>query len=358
MPDCDLRRADPAPILMVRTASTSTIVTMRRRTLLLSLAAAGGLSACGPSDPKPTTSPSALAASPLPSGDIMGSTQSSSLEAQSVTPYRPPAGSAPAAAFPVGRRDFTLSRGTDRPLPTRVWYPAQGPAPASPAPVDGVLPAAGRFPLILFSHGLTSNPEDFSALLSRWAQAGFVVAGPAYPHTRYEAEAFDENDVVNQPADAVSVIDQLLALSGDPLRAAVDETRIAAAGHSGGAITTIGLFSAQRDTRLKAGLAIAGTDFLATPFAGPAAAMLFVHGTEDTTVRYEAGHTVFEAVPWSRAMLTINGGNHVIEDASFEAITRTSTEFWRWALYGDAGARGRLPAAAATGGVAELEQEL
>jgi dienelactone hydrolase len=302
--------------------------------------------------------PAASASSAPVTGDIMGSTQSSSLEPQSVTHYEFPAGSAPAGSFAVGRRDFHFSRGTDRPLPTRVWYPAAGTAPASPAPADNAAPADGRFPLILFSHGLTSVPEDFAALLSRWAQAGFVVAGAAYPHTRYEAPAFDENDVVNQPADAVSVIDQLLALNGDPLRAIVDDRRIAAAGHSGGAITTVGLFSARRDNRLKAGLAIAGTDFLSTPFTGPAAAMLFVHGTDDDTVRYEAGRTVFEAVPWSRAMLTIKGGGHVIEDSSFETIARTTTEFWRWSLYGDNSARGRLPAAAAVGDVADLEQDL
>lgn len=345
----------PGRILKVRTGLTSRIVTMRRRTLLFSLVAATGLSACSPSDeaaPKPATSSSA------PTGDIMASNESSSLEPQNVTRYEFPAGSAPAAAFPVGRRDFTFARGTDRPLPTRVWYPAAGVAPASPAPTDNAAPAAGKFPLILFSHGLTSVPEDFAALLSRWAQAGFVVAGAAYPHTKYEAPAFDENDVINQPADAVAVIDQLLAQNGDPLRAVIDDTRIAAAGHSGGAITTIGLFSAQRDTRLKAGLAIAGTDFLSTPFTGPTSAMLFVHGTDDDTVKYEAGRTVYEAVPWSRAMLTIEGGGHVIEDSSFEAIARTTTEFWRWSLYGDNNARNRLPAAAAVGGVGRLDQEL
>ncbi|MFG1604627.1 alpha/beta hydrolase family protein [Actinoplanes sp. NPDC049265] len=328
---------------------------MRRRTLLLGLAAAGGLSACSPSSvPAPASSPSP---SPV-TGDIMGSNESSSLEPQSVTHYEVPAGSAPARAFPVGRRDFNFSRGTDRPLPTRVWYPAAGAPPASPAPADNAAPASGAFPLILFSHGLTSVPEDFAALLSRWAQAGFVVAGAAYPHTKYEAPVFDENDVVNQPDDAVAVIDQLLALTGDPLRAIVDDRRIAAAGHSGGAITTVGLFSARRDSRLKAGLAIAGTDFLSTPFTGPAAAMLFVHGTDDDTVKYEAGHTVFEAVPWSRAMLTIRNGGHVIEDSSFEPIARTSTEFWRWSLYGDNTARTRLPAAATAGDVADLEQDL
>ena len=332
---------------------------MRRRSVLLGLAAAaagGGLTACSTGTGSGLTGGTTASASAVP---ILGSTTASSLAPRSVTPYVPPAGTAPAGAFAVGRRDFAFARGADRPLPTRVWYPATGPAPATgPRPVDGAAPATGRFPLIMFSHGLTSSPDDFAALLSRWAQAGFVVAGPAFPRTTYGAPAFDSGDIVNQPADVRHVLDQLLAPAGDPLGAAIDPRRLAAAGHSGGGITTAGLFSAHRDERLTAGVVIAGTDFQGAPFTGPPAAMLFVHGRADDTVSFGAGHTVFRAVPWPRAMLAVTDGGHVIEDASFEAITQTTTEFWRWSLYGDTAARSRVPAAAAAGGVATLENEL
>lgn len=331
---------------------------MRRRTLLGLMAAAagaGGLAACTGDDETGLTGGTTASASAVP---ILASTTASSLAPQSVTPYVPPAGSAPAQAFAVGRRDFPFRRGADRPLPTRVWYPATGAVPDSPSPVDGAMPATGRFPLILFSHGLTSSPDDFAALLSRWAQAGFVVAAPTFPKTAYGVPVFDPSDIANQPDDVRHVLDQVLALAGDPLGASVDPGRLAAAGHSGGGITTVGLFSAHRDERLKAGVVIAGTDFRATPFAGPAAGMLFVHGRKDDTVTFRAGHTVFKAVPWSRAMLAVTEGGHVIEDASFEPITQTTTEFWRWSLYGDVTAKGRIPAAAAVGGSATLENEL
>ena len=331
---------------------------MRRRTLLGLIAAAagaGGLAACTAETETGLSGDTTASASAVP---ILGSTTASSLAPQSVTPYVPPAGSAPAQAFAVGRRDFPFRRGTDRPLPTRVWYPATGAAPASPGPVDGAAPAAGRFPMILFSHGLTSSPDDFAALLSRWAQAGFVVAAPTFPKTAYGVPVFDSGDIVNQPEDVQHVLDQLLSLAGDPLGAVIDPGRLAAAGHSGGGITTAGLFSAHRDERLKAGVVIAGTDFRATPFTGPAAGMLFVHGRNDDTVTFGAGHTVYRAVPWSRAMLAVTEGGHVIESDTFEAITGTTTEFWRWSLYGDVAAKGRIPAAAAVGGVATLENEL
>ncbi len=336
---------------------------MRRRTLLLAAASAAGaagagsLAACTTGTAARTTPAAGVTASPVP---ILGSTTSSTLGPQPITaPYSPVPGTAPARAYALGTRTFGFSR-DGRPLPTTVWYPAPGTAPATPAPVDGATPMAGRFPLVLFSHGLTSRPADYAAMLMRWAQAGFVVAGPTYPNTSFTADQagrLDSDDIVNQPADASHVIDLMLAQAGT-VTATIDAGRIAAGGHSAGGITTAGLFSAHRDERLKAGLIFAGTDFRATPFAGPAAAMLFVHGRDDGTVTWRAGHTVFQAVPWSRAMLSITEGGHVTESADFEATTQTSTEFLRYALYGDAAAKARLPGAAAAGDVATFENEL
>jgi fermentation-respiration switch protein FrsA (DUF1100 family) len=103
---------------------------------------------------------------------------------------------------------------------------------------------------------------------------------------------------------------------------------------------------------------LAGTDFQGAPFTGPAAALLFVHGRKDNTVSYRAGRAVYAAVPWSRALLSITDGGHVTQGGDFEATTRTSTEFLRWSLHGDAAARARIPAAARTGDIATVETDL
>ncbi|MGW4940729.1 alpha/beta hydrolase family protein [Actinoplanes sp. NPDC004185] len=343
---------------------------MRRRTMLAGLAAtagAGALTACtspsatggsGTASASATALPSASASASVSAAPILASTTASSLAPQNVTaPYVPVPGTAPAGAFAVGRRVLEFSRGADRPLPTTVWYPATGEVQPSPDPVDDAPAAPGRFPLVLFSHGLTAQPGDYAPMLTRWAQAGFVVAGPTYPRTSYGAADFYPPDIVNQPQDASAVLDSLLALT-DPLGAIIDPERLGAAGHSGGGITTVGLFSAHRDERLKAGVVLAGTDFQGTPFTGPSAAMLFVHGRKDNTVTYRAGHAVFAAVPWSRAMLSITDGGHVTRAGDFEATTVTSTEFLRWALHGDTAARTRIPGAARTGDVATLETDL
>ncbi|MFI5493928.1 alpha/beta hydrolase family protein [Actinoplanes sp. NPDC051859] len=327
---------------------------MRRRTLLLGLAGVGSLAACS-ADPAPQVPVPAAPSASASAVPILGSTTASSLGPQSVTTaYVPPPGTAPVTAYAIGRRVLPFSRG-DRALPTTVFYPASGAAAQNP--VDEAPLASGRFPLVLFSHGLTSQPADYAAMLARWAQAGIVVAAPTYPNTSNGAQHLDSSDIINQPADASHVIDTMLA-PGDPLAGGIDGNRIAAAGHSAGGITTAGLFSARRDERLKAGLIFNGTDFQGTPFTGPAAAMLFVHGRKDETVTYRAGHAVFSAVPWSRAMLSITDGGHVTQGDDFEAVTTTSTDFLRWALYGDAAAKARLPQDAATGGVATFENQL
>jgi poly(3-hydroxybutyrate) depolymerase len=215
--------------------------------------------------------------------------------------------------------------------------------------------------VVLFSHGLTASPTDYSAMLTGWARAGFVVAAPAYPFTSHGVPAFNPLDVVNQPADASQVLTRVLALNrrpGDPLQGRIDPDRVAAAGHSAGGITTVGLFTGARDDRLDAGIVLAGRQLMAVPFRGAPAAMLFVHGRKDRTVGYAEGLAAFKAVPWSRAMLSVTRGGHLTRDRDFAVVVTTSTDFLRWSLYGDPAAKARIPAGATRGNVATLIDEL
>src|SRR5690606_38473865 len=41
----------------------------------------------------------------------------------------------------------------------------------------------GRFPLIVFSHGIAGHPRKFTKLFAKWAAAGYVVAAPVFPLT-------------------------------------------------------------------------------------------------------------------------------------------------------------------------------
>jgi fermentation-respiration switch protein FrsA (DUF1100 family) len=235
----------------------------------------------------------------------------------------------PRTALEVTRQEVTYRR-DGRVLRTVVWLPG----------------TQAKVPAVVFSHGLNGTPESFSPLLTAWAAAGFAVIAPAYPNTTRNAARLDVYDVLNQPADASFVLSQVLA---GPLGKRIDGTRVAAAGHSAGAITTVGLFTAGRDARLHAGVVLAGSGLgVGTAFTGAPASLLFVHGDADPLVSYASGKATYDLVPWSKAMLTVPGGNH--NDpylrpgaASFTAVRTVTLAFLRLQLYGDRAAREQLP---------------
>ncbi|MFI7021758.1 alpha/beta hydrolase family protein [Micromonospora sp. NPDC049900] len=275
-----------------------------------------------------------------------------------------PAGSAPKQTFAVGVRQLKLNRDGNRPLPVTVWYPAAGRAGGKPQTSADA--AEGRFPVVMFSHGLGGRPADYQALLTRWVAAGFVVAAPTFPNTSKAGGENNVLDVLNQPADVSYALTEVLALDtrdDDVLRGRLATDRVAAAGHSAGGVTTIGLFTAGRDERLAAGIVFAGTALgVGTAFAGAAAPQLFVHGEADEVVQYTAGKAVYDQVPWPKAMLSLPEGDHgralLRNGTSLGVVANTTAEFLRWTLYGDAEAKERIPTAAARDDIATLDDNL
>ena len=166
--------------------------------------------------------------------------------------------------------------------------------------------------------------------------------------------------MINQTADASQVISRMLALNDarGPWHGRIDTTRIAAAGHSAGGITTIGMFSGNRDDRLVAGIVLSGRLGLPVPFSGRPAPLLFVHGKRDRTVKFAEGLAAFHAVPWPKAMMAVTGGGHVAITKEFTPVIATTTDFLRYSLYGDEAARRRLKADATRGRLATLTDRL
>ncbi|MDG4806006.1 alpha/beta hydrolase [Micromonospora sp. WMMD1120] len=246
---------------------------------------------------------------------------------------------APEGSYVVGVRTLTLDPRSARPLPVTIWYPAS---------TDGV--AAGRFPVVIYSHGLGSRPDLHAGLTTRWAAAGFVVAAPAYPHTRQGAAHFTRADVRNQPADGWRLIRHLGDLDragDDPLAGHLDLTSVAAAGHSAGGFTTSGMFSEGHPTRLRSGIVIAGGG-LPGSFAGPPAPVLFVHGTSDPVVPVTVGRAAYARTRGPAVFLSLLGQDHgaylTPGHPGFFPVLATTTDFLRWTLYGDRAAGDRLPA--------------
>jgi dienelactone hydrolase len=247
------------------------------------------------------------------------------------------------------------SRG--RTLAVSVWYPS----------ASG---AAGRgpFPIVLFSHGLTGLPGDYTALLDRWAGAGYVVVAPTYPNTSRKAAKVQAQDVVNQPADASFVLTSVLgqaSRSGDPFFGVLDSAHVAAAGHSLGGITTVGLFSTCcHDARLTAGVVLAGNSlgFGDQPLR-PGQPVLFEHGTNDHIVPYQSGRHTYESMPGPKAFVTFDGEGHFdpylkATDRSFGVDVATTLDFFRWTLRGDRSGLAALQRDGEVSGVARLENHL
>lgn len=217
--------------------------------------------------------------------------------------------------FAVGRRSIVLVDHTrpttadpqrnlptkpDRTLPVMLLYPAAGPVSPTGAPTDDAPPAAGRFPLVVFSHGITGSGPIYTAMLQVWSRAGYVIAAPTFPLSGpgaiFPGDNVDLSDYENQPADVSFVLTTLLAKGGPGgiVSDHIDAAKIAAAGHSLGAITTFGIAynTCCIDRRIKAVVALSGIEL---PFSKgtfdnpPPTPLLLVHGTDDHTVPIAAG---------------------------------------------------------------------
>src|SRR5581483_1837068 len=244
-----------------------------------------------------------------------------------------------------------------RTLVTTILYPATGPA-GSTTPVRDAPPARrdGPFPLIVFAHGLGASPQVYEpGLLDQWVAAGYVVAAPQFPLTSSATpNGVDAADVVNQPGDVSFVITSILRASATrrgPLAGLVDPDRIGAAGHSNGAITTLGLVANTccRDPRVKAAAVLAG-DTVAFPNGRydfvHAPPLLFVHGTDDALLPYAGIVSAFDEARGPKGLLTIEHGDHSSaaagQRASSADVVRTTEDFFDAYLRDDGPARTRL----------------
>jgi dienelactone hydrolase len=215
--------------------------------------------------------------------------------------------------------------------------------------VRGRAPAVGRFPLVIYSHGLSGSPWRFASALAGWAASGFVVVAPIYPYTNIKTADYRPWDIVNQPDDARYVLKRIRALAvtpGDPLRGRIDVGRIAAVGHSAGGYTTTGLFVAGHDPRLRAGVVLAGWQAPGA-FAGPAATMLFLQGTADPVVPMAKSHAAYARVPWPKRYIVLRGISHanylLPHDLGYPLVAPVVLDFLRWTLQRDQAAGRRVP---------------
>ena len=243
-----------------------------------------------------------------------------------------------------------------RKLVTTILYPAQGTPVPGKTIVDATPDRSGKpYPMIVFGHGFAANPQIYLALLAHWAAAGFVVAAPTFPLTSSATPGGpDAGDVIHQPGDMSFVVKSVLKLSAGksgPLVGLINPDEVGAAGHSYGAVTTVGLVANTccKNATVKAAAILSGTmeafpdgrySFANTP------PLLVVHGTADKLIPYEGGVDIFNAAHGPKAMLTIKDGDHMsaagLAAASGPDVMKATTDFFDGYLRGNKDALERL----------------
>ena len=187
----------------------------------------------------PSVSPEPVTSEPDPVASGVGYIEEVYTDYERVTP---PSGDDP------GRDSRTLR--------TLIVYPAA--ADGASALVESASPAGGPYPLVLFAHGLGGFPEGYGEILAAVASGGYVVVAPEFPRSsRFNPGGPDAGDTGSQPGDLSFLIDTVVERAADPqwpLAGMVDNSQIAAIGHSNGAITVLGISanSCCRDERVDA----------------------------------------------------------------------------------------------------------
>lgn len=175
---------------------------------------------------------------------------------------------------------------------------------------------AGPFPVVEFSHGVTSSGPVHENFLRQIASAGYIVVAPTFPLSSGERGTIF--DYVNQPLDAYFALDEIIRLgsdASDPLYGRVDSERVALAGHSLGAMTTLGAAFNSCCTRpdIDAVISVSGVE---APIPGgdfvdrPPLPLLLVHGDQDPTIRSSSSDDLYLLATGPTAFLRFPNGGH------------------------------------------------
>ncbi len=127
----------------------------------------------------------------------------------------------------------------NRDVPFKIYFPA----------------AAGKYPVIIFSHGLGGTCDGYEYIGVHWAKNGYVSVhiqhkgsddgvwrGKSNPMQEMRKATMDFESILNRPKDVSFAIDQIDKLNKDEqseLKGRCDMEKIGVAGHSFGAYTAL-----------------------------------------------------------------------------------------------------------------------
>lgn len=231
-----------------------------------------------------------------------------------------PADDSARAASNEGFDVETFETGT-RQAQLKQWVD-QAPASCTPRRAlgarDAVLSASRtEWPLVVFSHCTECFRFSFHGVAERLASQGFVVAAPDHPdNTRFDATAPLTNAFLATRANDVSdVITSLLSGNVALVQGRLDATRVAAMGHSFGAVTTGKVV--EQDARVRAGLLFAAP--VDSPFLNSGSSaritrpLSWVLAMEDNSISYLGNGFIrenFTKVPRPNWLVEVENAGH------------------------------------------------
>lgn len=202
---------------------------------------------------------------------------------------------------------------TGRVLSTEVWYPATKKSGRLVPDRSGA-----PYPLVVFSQGYDEAASAYSALISQWAAAGFVVAAPTYPFTAPPGP-LDEADIINHPVELRSVLGALTNVprrSASVLAGLVDPSEVGLAGQSDGGDVSLAVAdnTCCHDPAVKAIAVLSGAElssFGGAYFTGPQVPLLVVQGSADTVNVPACSSQIYNEAKGTKYYLDLLGASHL-----------------------------------------------
>ncbi|MCC7450394.1 MAG: hypothetical protein IT324_23445 [Anaerolineae bacterium] len=198
-----------------------------------------------------------------------------------------------------------------------IWYPAAAQESPDAAADARLAPPIGKMPVLAFSHGACTTPDDYTWFITHLASYGWLIVAPQHAHSYLTPDKQCATDAAKawsvqlRPGEMRAALDMILALNhktGSVWEGHINADQIAAAGHSLGGQTVLQLTSL--DSRIDSVIAMSPVIPPNKVLNAATRPTLIEGGAQDTVLNPGAFASSYERLPGPRYYLLLPSGNH------------------------------------------------